>query len=166
LLPARPLDAQVDQQGQKVRLHGSHAWDDVWTNLYDFVREHELDSVELMINLPRFGEEFHASWKTSSRVEPHQRWHTEIPLSVDGMRAGHVKLSGAVDDGSVGAWMSEVSVALQQFELLFKEVVGQLRMARTNAELVESPTNPHLERDTAEFSGVATVLPVSEQMAG
>jgi hypothetical protein len=62
--------------------------------------------------------------------------------------------------------MSEVSVALQQFELLFREVVGQLRTARANGEIVGSPSKPHLERDTAEFSGVVTVSPVSEQMVG
>lgn len=117
---------------EQVRLQGSHAWDQVWEMLTEFALDHDLDSVELMVNLPSIGEEYHATWRTKSTVEQHEAWRTEIPLVLGTVKAGHIKLAGTAE-GSFSTWLSTVASGLKPFEMQFISVVDELRSAKNLA---------------------------------
>lgn len=114
---------------EQVRLQGSHEWDEVWETLTEFAVHHDLDSVELMVNLPSIGEEYHATWRTKSSVEQHEAWRTEIPLVLGSVKAGHIKLAGAAE-GSFSNWLSRIATGLKPFETQFVTVVAELRAAK------------------------------------
>ena len=101
---------------EKVRLHGDQNWQSLWEMLVAFAERFEMDSVEFGVNLPRIGEEYHASWKRRNKTEAHEEWKSEIPLIVEGMRVGYIRVVGAVGEGSICKWMSELIGGLQSFE--------------------------------------------------
>jgi UDP-GlcNAc:undecaprenyl-phosphate GlcNAc-1-phosphate transferase len=109
-----------------VQLQGEHKWDGLWEMLTDFAEERQLDGIELMVHLPRVGEEFHATWRTKSRVEQHEAWRSEIPLVIDGTKAGHIKLVGAAGDGSFCDWMGQIVSGLRPFEEHLREVIVRI----------------------------------------
>lgn len=111
---------------EQVRLQGKHEWDEVWAILTEFAEQHDLDCVELMVNLPSIGEEYHATWRTKSNVEQHEAWRTEIPLIVGTAKAGHIKLIGGAE-GSFSTWLSRVAEGLKPFENEFASIVADLR---------------------------------------
>ena len=127
---------------EQVRLHGKHKWESLWMLLTDFAERYQMDCVELMVNVPSIGEEYHATWRTRSLVEQHEAWHSEFPLIVNGMRAGHIKLVGAVEHRAISEWMTELMAGLQPFEEQFREIVCELRAARGSTAVVmqEKPT--------------------------
>ncbi len=98
LLVRRPEGPRPLLHHEQVRLHGKHKWESLWTLLTDFAEQYQMDCVELMVDIPSIGEEYHATWRTRSLVEQHEAWHSELPLIVDGMRAGHIKLVGAAEE--------------------------------------------------------------------
>lgn len=115
---------------ERVQLHGKHEWESLWQTLTDFAEQHQLDGVELMVNLPSLGEEYHATWRTRSVVEQHEAWRSEIPLVVDGTRTGHIKLVGASAEGSFCDWLNNVVCGLRPFEEQLREIVTQMRSRR------------------------------------
>lgn len=115
---------------EQVRLQGKHEWDEVWQILTEFAEQYDLDCVELMVNLPSMGEEYHATWRTKSNVEQHEAWRTEIPLILGTVKAGHIKLVGAAE-GAFSTWLSRIAEGLKPFENEFASVVAELR-AKSN----------------------------------
>jgi UDP-GlcNAc:undecaprenyl-phosphate GlcNAc-1-phosphate transferase len=111
---------------EQVQLQGKHKWQSLWEILTDFAEQQQLDGIELMVHLPSVGEEFHATWRTKSLVEQHEAWRTEIPLVIDGTRAGHIKLVGAAGDGSFCDWMGHIVSGLRPFEEHLREVIVQI----------------------------------------
>jgi len=111
---------------EQVRLQGKHEWDLVWQILTEFAEQQDLDCVELMVNLPSIGEEYHATWRTKSKVEQHEAWKSEIPLVVEGMRAGHIKLIGEAS-GSFSGWLTQIAAGLKPFEEEFCRAITDLR---------------------------------------
>lgn len=111
---------------EQVRLQGKHEWDHVWQILTEFAEQQDLDCVELMVNMPSVGEEYHATWRTKSKVEQHEAWRSEIPLVVEGIRAGHIKLIGEAT-GSFSGWLTQIAAGLKPFEEEFCRVVSDLR---------------------------------------
>ena len=89
-----------------------------------------------MVNMPSIGEEYHATWRTKSLVEQHQAWRSDLPLIVNGMRAGHIKLVGAADDKPISDWMTELMAGLQPFEEQFRDIVSALRAERGQPPVV------------------------------
>ncbi|MCP4506513.1 MAG: hypothetical protein GY826_08975, partial [Fuerstiella sp.] len=73
-------------------------------------------SVEFLVNLPKIGEEYHASWQRKSDTKSHEEWKSEIPLIVHDMRVGYIRVVGAVGEGSICKWMSDLIGGLQSFE--------------------------------------------------
>jgi len=101
---------------ERVRLNGNHDWERLWVTLTEFADRFEMDRVELMVSLPVAGEEYHAVWRRDRSVEDHQAWRSEIPLVVAGMSVGHIRVAGAVGEGSICEWMSGLIGGLQGFE--------------------------------------------------
>jgi UDP-GlcNAc:undecaprenyl-phosphate GlcNAc-1-phosphate transferase len=115
---------------EQVRLHGQHKWEHLWLTLTEFAEEYELDGVELMVNLPSAGEEYHGTWRTRSRVEHHEAWRSDIPLVIDGVRAGHIRLVGVAREGSLCEWMNNIISGLRPFEIQLREIIGHLKSQR------------------------------------
>ena len=101
---------------ERVRLNGNHDWERLWVTLTEFADRFEMDRVELMVSLPVAGEEYHAVWRRDTSVEDHEAWKSEIPLIVAGMSVGHIRVAGAVGEGSICEWMSGLIGGLQGFE--------------------------------------------------
>lgn len=134
---------QTPQEPEKgFPLQGDHNWTQLWKTLTEFAEEYKMDSVELMVTLPRIGEEYHAEWRRKTDTEAHEEWKSEIPLIVDGMRVGFIRVVGAVGRGSICGWMSELIGGLQTFERELVCLIEDLRRKRFGndavAALVES----------------------------
>ena len=111
---------------EQVRLHGQHTWEHLWQTLTEFAEKHGLDGVDLMINMPSMGEEYHGTWRSRSRAELHDVWRSDIPLIVNGIRAGHVRLAAAAPEGAVVEWVNELMIGLRPFEGQLRDIVTHL----------------------------------------
>lgn len=118
---------------EQVRLHGEARWEELWSTLTSFAEQFEMDRVELLVNLPMLGEEYHATWQTRSSIEHHEAWRSEIPLLIDGLRVGHIKVAGGVGGGSMCEWMSELIGGLRPFEEHLVELIETLRLQRISS---------------------------------
>lgn len=137
---------------EKVQLHGDHNWQELWETLTDFAERFEMDTVELMVNLPKIGEEYHASWRRKSLTASHEEWKSEIPLIVEDMRVGYIRVVGAVGDGSICKWMSDLIGGLQSFEDELVMLIRDLREQRLNESSVKQSTGrPDNPRSTPGF---------------
>jgi UDP-GlcNAc:undecaprenyl-phosphate GlcNAc-1-phosphate transferase len=125
---------------EQVRLHGKHKWEHLWETLTQFAERHQLAGVELMVNMPSMGEAYHATWRARTRFEPHDAWRSDIPLVIEGIRAGHVRLVGVAPGDSFCVWMNEVMEGMRPFEMHLREIVAHLRAQRpaTNSGLRDS----------------------------
>lgn len=126
----RPLHENPVLHDEQVRLHGDHQWHELWGTLVEFAERFQMDQVEFMVNLPLVGEEYHATWRRKSNVEQHDAWRSDIPLIVDGMRVGQVKVVGGVGEGSICQWMSELIGGLKPFETQLITLIEELRAKR------------------------------------
>ncbi len=59
-------------------------------------------------------------------MELHDAWRSEIPLIIDGMRVGHIKVVGVAGNGSICEWMSDLIGGLRLFETQLIELIGEL----------------------------------------
>lgn len=150
----RPSNGQTALNDEQAHLNGNHDWQRLWSTLTDFADHFQMDKVELMVSLPAVGEEYHASWRRDSSVEYHEAWKSEIPLVVDGMRLGHIRVEGAVGEGSICEWMSELIGGLRAFE---EELVMLIReLPERHGAVQEEQTVPADVSDSgAEPEGVA-----------
>ena len=133
---------------EQVRLRGEAHWEEIWGTLTEFAQDFDMDRVELLVNLPMLGEEYHATWRTKSAVEIHEAWRSEIPLIVDGLRVGHIRVAGGVGAGSMCEWMSELIMGLKPFEAQLVQLIESLRAGRLVAVSVAiaGPPNANTER--------------------
>jgi len=115
---------------EQVRLHGQHTWEQLWQTLTEFAETHSLDGVDLMVNMPSLGEEYHGTWRSRSKLEPHEIWRSDVPLIVDGIRVGHVRLVGVAPEGSVFEWVNGVMNGLRPFESQLREIIIHLGSRR------------------------------------
>ncbi len=118
---------------EQVRLHGRHKWEHLWETLTQFAEKHDLAGVELMVNMPSLGEAYHATWRTRTRVEQHDAWRSDIPLVIEGIRAGHVRLVGVAPADSFCDCMNRMMDGMKPFEQQLREIVCHLRSQRMNA---------------------------------
>ncbi len=123
----RSAPVQSVLHDEKMQLNGDHNWQQLWETLTDFAERFQMDSVELLVNLPQIGEEYHASWKRKSNTASHEEWKSEIPLIVQDMRVGYIRVVGAVGDGSICKWMSDLIGGLQSFENELLSLIEDLR---------------------------------------
>lgn len=145
----RKAPVQTVLHDQMVRLNGDQDWQRLWGTLTEFAERFEMDSVELMVNLPQVGEEYHASWKRKTETLTHEEWKSEIPLIIQDMRVGHIKVAGAVGDGSICKWMSDLIGGLEAFEAELVSLIEEIRRQKIDnrsaghpirTEQVVSPT--------------------------
>lgn len=123
----RPELGKTPMNDERAHLNGNHDWERLWATLTDFADHFQMDKVELMVSLPAVGEEYHASWRRDSSVEKHEAWKSDIPLMIDGMLLGHIRVEGAVGEGSICEWMSEMMGGLRAFEEELIMLIRELR---------------------------------------
>ncbi|MFY9252164.1 MAG: MraY family glycosyltransferase [Fuerstiella sp.] len=123
----RSAPMQTVLHDEETQLRGDHNWQQLWETLTDFAERFKMDRVELIVNLPLIGEEYHASWKRKTQTQMHEEWKSEIPLIVQDMRVGHIKVVGAVGDGSICEWMSDLIGGLGAFEAELVTLIEDLR---------------------------------------
>lgn len=132
---------------EAVHLHGDHDWEQLWETLIGFAARFKLDSVELVVNLPSVGEEYHANWTRESTVQQHEAWRSDIPLIVSDMRVGSLRVVGAVTEGSTCEWMSEMIGGLRGFEAQLVDLIKDVRQRKLGSTdvpktLVQRPLTP------------------------
>ncbi|MCH2213172.1 MAG: undecaprenyl/decaprenyl-phosphate alpha-N-acetylglucosaminyl 1-phosphate transferase [Fuerstiella sp.] len=115
---------------EQVHLNGNHDWERLWSTLTEFAERFEMDHVELMVSLPLIGEEYHARWRRNSSVEDHEAWKSEIPLIINRMHVGYIRVEGTVGDGSICEWMSDLIGGLRSFEEELVSLIHELRLQR------------------------------------
>jgi hypothetical protein len=94
-----------------------------------------------MVNMPSMGEAYHATWRTRVRVEQHDAWRSDIPLVIEGIRAGHVRVVGVTPDESFCDWMNWVTEGMRPFEEQLREIVLHLRSQRSDVNSVLRDSN-------------------------
>lgn len=146
----RRAPVQTVLHDQKMRLNGDHDWEKAWETLTDFAERFEMDSVELIVNLPRIGEEYHASWKRKTETQTHEAWKSEIPLIVDEMRVGQIKVVGAVGEGSICKWMSDLIGGLEAFEAELVTLISDLRVRKQVARPAKADDHKSLPAPVAD----------------
>ncbi|MCP4785106.1 MAG: undecaprenyl/decaprenyl-phosphate alpha-N-acetylglucosaminyl 1-phosphate transferase [Fuerstiella sp.] len=140
---------------EEVRLHGDHNWQQLWETLTEFAERFEMDTVELIVNLPLIGEEYHGSWKRKTATETHEKWKSEIPLIVHDMRVGHLRVAGAVGDGSICKWMSDLIGGLEAFESELVSLIQELRREKLGVTSTPTPSvaeSPSTLSDSQKFA--------------
>ena len=126
----RSAPSQSVLHDEEIRLSGDHNWQQLWETLTQFAERFQMDSVELIVNLPLIGEEYHGSWKRKTETERHETWKSEIPLIVQDMRVGHLRVAGAIGEGSICKWMSDLIGGLEAFEAELVSLITELRRQR------------------------------------
>ena len=144
----RSAPSQTILHDEEVRLNGDHNWQELWETLTQFAERFQMDSVELIVNLPLIGEEYHGSWKRKASTERHETWKSEIPLIVQDMRVGHLRVAGAIGEGSICKWMSELIGGLEAFETELGSLIKELRLEKMGAMALDAETP--LTDDAAE----------------
>ncbi|MCA9049285.1 MAG: undecaprenyl/decaprenyl-phosphate alpha-N-acetylglucosaminyl 1-phosphate transferase, partial [Planctomycetaceae bacterium] len=150
---------------ENTRLTGDRDWESLWKTLTEFAARFNLDSVEMLVNLPRIGEEYHASWRRKSDTASHEEWRSEIPLVVHDMRVGQLKIVGAVGKGSICGWMSELIGGLQSIERELTVLVEDLRRERPGVAQSLPGEKPAEAEDAATEDDAVSDLSDSQQFA-
>lgn len=141
LIPKKREDHPV-LHDEQVRLHGQLKWEHLWEMLTEFAQIHDLFGVDLMVNLPSAGEEYHATWRARTKLEPHEIWRTEIPLVSDGLRAGYVRLISRACDGAFSERMVELAGGLKDFESEFHGIIRHLMADQQRPKVTSDVTEP------------------------
>lgn len=126
----RPDGVNPVLHNESVRLHGDHEWEELWFTLTEFADRFGVDGVELMVTVPSVDEEYHATWRRKSATKLYEAWRSDIPLIVDGLPVGHLRVVGVVGDGSICEWMSELIGGLRPFEDQLVMLIRDLREKR------------------------------------
>lgn len=116
---------------EKIQLNGNRDWQQLWLTLTEFAERFNMDAVQLMVHLPQIDEAYHASWKKKSNTDVHETWKSSIPLIVDGMSVGHIHVTGAVGEGSICKWMSELIGGLEAFEAELITLINDMKADTT-----------------------------------
>ena len=115
LVPTLP-SRRVPRRQMQTRLRGDRQWEELWQTLTEFAETFDLHSIQLNVNLPAIGEEYHASWDRRGRPPDSELWHSDIPLVAGNVTVGRLKITGACTEGSVCYWMGDLITGLKPFE--------------------------------------------------
>jgi UDP-GlcNAc:undecaprenyl-phosphate GlcNAc-1-phosphate transferase len=98
------------------RLTGTRDWDDLWTTLTEYAEQFDLTSVQLNVHMPALNEDYHVNWERRGSDEDRTLWSTEIPLMMDRLTIGRLRIRGNCKGESVCAWMGDLIAGLKPFE--------------------------------------------------
>ena len=115
LVPTLKRDRHVSTQ-LTTRFRGNREWEELWETLTVFAERFDLTTVELNVNLPAIGEEYHASWYRHAPLGEDDAWQSVIPLVASNVTVGRIRIAGLSRGGAVCSWMSELIAGLEPFE--------------------------------------------------
>ncbi|MEP3477712.1 MAG: MraY family glycosyltransferase [Fuerstiella sp.] len=139
---AAPMEAVMHDE--KIQLNGNRDWQRLWLTLTEFAERFNMDAVQLMVHLPQIDEAYHASWKKNSKTDVHETWRSSIPLIVNNMSVGHIHVTGAVGEGSICKWMSDLIGGLEAFEAELIALINDVRDEHelsSSSGILEAPAN-------------------------
>ena len=122
---SRRSPGDSDSEELMTRFQGSSEWESLWATLTQFATRFDLSVVELNVNLPAIGEEYHARWRSHASMDPARQWRTEIPLIVEDRTVGSLKVFGAVGAVPVCEWMGQLIAGLKPFEEQMEDLVRE-----------------------------------------
>ena len=105
------------------RFTGHRDWEQLWTSLISFAEKFDLSLVQLNVNSPSIGEEFHAFWERKEHPPLLRMWRTEIPLFHGKLAVGRLTICGTNRDGEACAWMAELIDGLKPFEQKMRDLL-------------------------------------------
>ena len=126
------------------RLTGTRDWEVLWETLTEYAERFDLTSVQLNVNLPALNEEYHVNWNRRDRGPERQQWTTDIPLSVNQMTVGRLRISGQSTDGSICSLMGDLIAGLKPFEMQISSLLADQLNAVAQPVHVASIDDPEL----------------------
>lgn len=120
------------------RLTGTRDWEDLWGMLTEYAERFDLSSVQLNVNLPALNEEYHVNWNRRDPGAAQHHWMTDIPLYVDHVTVGRLRITGNSAEGSVCVLMGELIAGLKPFEIQIANLISDQVAA-------EPPVQPKIE---------------------
>lgn len=105
------------------RFDGHREWEQLWQSLVEFAERFDLCSVQLNVNSPAIGEEYHAVWERREHPPLQRLWRSEVPLFLGSLAVGRLTVAGTVPAGTVVAWMAELIEGLNPFEMQLTELL-------------------------------------------
>lgn len=106
-----------------VHLQGTREWGLLWEMLTECAVKLEFIQLRLDVNVPILGEGYHASWSRSSDIDANRLWRLDLPLVVDKLVLGYIKVVGE-RDGVGGHNVEQLLDLLEDFELHLLRVLG------------------------------------------
>lgn len=117
------------------RFNGHREWELLWAALVDFAEQFDLSLVQLNVNAPALGEEYHALWERKAHPPLIRMWRTEVPLFSGPMAVGRLTICGTSNNRSACEWMAELIDGLKPFE-------RQLKHLLENSPATHGPARP------------------------
>lgn len=116
-------ESQSHREPVVSRFHGHREWELLWESLVEFAERFDLSLIQLNVNSPSIGEDYHAIWER--RVSPPmlRMWRTEVPLLCGPVAVGRLTICGAASGGSACGWMAELIEGLKPFEIQMNDLL-------------------------------------------
>ncbi|MCA9079367.1 MAG: undecaprenyl/decaprenyl-phosphate alpha-N-acetylglucosaminyl 1-phosphate transferase [Planctomycetaceae bacterium] len=105
------------------RFGGHRDWELLWDALIDYAEKFDLSLIQLNVNSPSIGEEYHAFWERKEHPPLLRMWRTEIPLFHGKLAVGRLTICGTSNDSSACAWMAELIEGLRPFEIQMRDLL-------------------------------------------
>jgi len=121
------------------QIQGTRQWDMLWQSLVEFGEKMELVDIRLDINLAAIQEAYHASWRSPSKSERRERWHTEVPLFSGKHIIGRLTVSGGPRSGVSSC--EAIYQLMEMLEPIEAEIVAMAVSNERDAITVESAKN-------------------------
>lgn len=109
------------------RFGGERDWETLWTSLVDFAERFDLSLVQLNVNAPAIGEEYHAVWERKAHPPLIRMWRTEVPLFSGKLAVGRLTICGTSGNMSTCDWMAELIEGLKPFEMQLNALLEDYR---------------------------------------
>lgn len=114
------------------RLTGTQDWDDLWMTLTDYAEQFDLSSVQLNVHMPAMNEDYHVNWKRRGGDDERTQWLTEIPLVMDQVMVGRLRIRGNCTGDSVCIWMGDLIAGLKPFETQMTSLLREMNLPNTS----------------------------------
>jgi UDP-GlcNAc:undecaprenyl-phosphate GlcNAc-1-phosphate transferase len=163
-----PSAGRPDGRRLEVRLQGSAAWQEVWSELVGCAAQLDLVAVRFTVNAPALQEGYHARWDCGQADPDEPRlWRASVPLAVDGQVVAHLEVSGRAADQPASVKLADLAKLAEHFEGAVTALAGSHHLAALRYQPAASNQPPD-RNPTAEEEEVLNVTPlpsVQQQVA-
>ena len=131
-------------RASSVHLQGSQQWESIWAFAIQQFAALELTQVRLNINLPWLHESYHASWNQDRINSGVERWHSEMPLKVNGRPIGQLKLSGYSPSRSMEQRLVQLAQFISQLEARLSTLIEGFTASSPPSPIAAHPPEGNL----------------------